>query len=205
MTTNAMWRRSCLLLQFALALCAIGCADGVQARSVDLRNWVQSWPDHYAVSGKKFELTYIQAIDIRRDGNVFGVTGGAPSWIERWTQTITVSPVGVIENAMCGASPCPGLTRPSGYLATATMLALARTNKLSGQGDLRKFGSRWVVCVPGEVLGFAHPLLDPCLDSATGAVLAQWQRTSGRFDGPSLNPATVRVIVDEGKATAASN
>ena len=203
MTGHAHWLR--LMCLVALALGAPGIVSIARAQTIDLKTWVASWPDHYAVSGKKFELTYIQAIDIRRDGDAFSVTGGAPSWIERWTQTITVTPAGVLETPMCGASPCPGLSRPSGYLSTATMLALARTNSLSGQGDLRKFGSRWVVCVPGEVLGFAHPLLDPCFDRATGAVLAQWQRTSGRFDGPSLDPATVRIIVDEGKATAASN
>lgn len=203
MTGHAHWLR--LVCLIALALGAPSILGIAHAQTIDLRSWVLSWPDHYAVSGKKFELAYIQAIDIRRDGNVFSVTGGAPSWIERWTQTVTVSPAGVLENATCGTSPCAGIAHPSGYLASATMLALARTKKLTGHGDLRQFGSRQVVCVPGEVLGFAQPLLDPCFDRTTGAVLAQWQRTSGRFDGPSLNPATVRVIVDDGKATAASN
>jgi hypothetical protein len=50
-----------------------------------------------------------------------------------------------------------------------------------------------VVCVPAERIGLARPLFDPCFDSATGAALAQRHRLTGKFDGPSLEPTSVRI------------
>jgi hypothetical protein len=34
-------------------------------------------------------------------------------------------------------------------------------------------------------------VLDPCIDAASGAVIAQRHRRSGEFDGPSLDPWSI--------------
>lgn len=162
--------------------------------TIDIGAWVRGWPTTFALRGDKNEPTYLAAIDIERDGDRFTIRGGAPAWAERSTEAIEVLPNGRLRHRVCpkGMS-CDDGSVPSGFLASAALLAAERTGRPLGEATAVSYGAREVVCVPAERLGIAEPILDPCFDVATGAVLAQRHRLSGRFDGPSLDPWSVRV------------
>jgi len=161
--------------------------------TVDLAAWESRLPSVFAVSGIKTEPTYEEAIDIRREGDVFTVIGGAPGWAKRATESVRVTGDGTILER-CASDPTCGITAtPAGFLATALLVSAARRHRLHGQVVAVPFGARMVVCVPAETLGVPLPIFDPCFDRTTGAVLAQRHRLSGRFDGPSLDAASVRV------------
>lgn len=186
-----------LVLLLAAALAAAGDAEVAQSRRVDLARWVDGWPDHFAVSGTKTEPTYREVVEVRRDGDVFTVMGGAPAWMALSVEAIAVGGDGEMRHLVCPPGmDCSGPARPAGFLASAAVLAARRAGRLDGTGDVLAFGGRRVVCVPAEAIGILQPILDPCLDLASGAVIAQRHRLSGRFDGPSLDAASVIVALE---------
>jgi hypothetical protein len=173
--------------------------------SVDLAALVASWPARYAVSGVKTEPTYLEAIDVVRNGDIFAVRGGAPAFAERSVESVRVDGAGAIVHLVCPRGmDCSGTEPPSGFLATAAVIAAARQGKLSGPVEPVPFGNRMVVCIPAERIGIDQPILDPCLDEATGAVLAQRHRLTGAFDGPTLEPTSMKIVSNTGSSLYAS-
>jgi hypothetical protein len=177
----------------AIILALLLGGDVLAANGVDLRQWALNLPDQFVVHGVKTEPTYEEAIDIRRQGGVFTVTGGAPSWAGRATESVMLAPDGSVLRRCPEPARCFIKTVPTGFLATALLVSAARQRRLYGRVIPLSFGARAVICVPAAMLGIPQPIFDPCFDLATGAVLAQRHRLSHRFDGPSLDASSVRV------------
>lgn len=180
-------------LVVALAPHAVSAGETAQ---IDIAEWIVSRPAHYTIAASKSEPAYLEAIDISRSGDAFSVKGGAPGWAERSIEAISVSANGTLRHDVCPKAMTCGDVPPSGFLATAAVLAAARAGSDLGYASPVPFGTRWVVCIPGEKIGISNPILDPCLDLETGAVLAQRHRRTGVFDGPSLDPWSVQVRVE---------
>jgi hypothetical protein len=165
------------------------------AERLDVARWAANLPTNYAVHGAKTEPTYEEALDLRRDGDVFSVVGGAPGWSTRSTESVMVSAEGALSRWPCGVNENCELSRPpAGFLATAALIAAERRGALApATGIVLRFGDRRVVCVDAARLGIERPILDPCFDLRTGAAIAQRHRMSGRFDGPTMDPSSVRI------------
>lgn len=174
-----------------LALLSASCA---QAAPIDLARWASGLPPRFSVHGVKTEPTYQEIVDIRREGDVFTLVGGAPAWAERSQESVVVARDGALRYALCpGGRSCETAPIPTGFLATALLVSTARRGRLHGASATTAFGGRQIVCVPAERIGIARPLFDPCFDWRSGAVLAQRHRLTGQFDGPSLEPTSVKV------------
>lgn len=177
------------------AVVLAGLASVAQADEIELSGWAQSLPEAFVVAGSKVEPTYVAAIEIARDGDIVSILGGAPAWMKRSRETIHVDGTGRMRHLVCPAGmDCSGPTRPAGLLSTAALIAAERNGSLSGKAQVKPYGRYTVVCVPAEKLGIAEPILDPCFEIRTGAAIAQKNRFSGRFDGPSLDPVTLRFL-----------
>ncbi|MBV8796490.1 MAG: hypothetical protein JO136_16285, partial [Hyphomicrobiales bacterium] len=182
--------RQVFSLQRAIAICVAASAFTVsaiagEAGRFDVARWAANLPTRYAVHGVKTEPTYEEALDLRRDGDVFVVVGGAPGWSARSTESVKVSADGTLLHWPCGANEdCRLASPPAGFLATAAIIAAQRRGALaSAPSVLLPFGDRRVVCVDAARLGIERPILDPCFDFRTGAAIAQRHRLSRRFDG----------------------
>jgi hypothetical protein len=175
-------------------LLALGALQSDAGERVDLARWAAALPPRFAVHGVKTEPTYEEAIDMRRDGDVIAVVGGAPDWAARAIESVSVSRTGRLSRLPCpNAVDCSFSVPPAGFLATAALISASRQGRLSGFGAELSFGARYVVCLPAEMMGVERPILDPCFDRETGAVLAQRHRRSGRFEGASLERSSIRV------------
>lgn len=167
---------------------------------VQLVDVVASWTGSYTVTGTKTEPTYIEHVTITRNNDVFTVAGGAMVNMDPSVESVRLGTDGSIEHVVCPAAMDCTTPRPlTGFLATASVLSAARSGRLTGTVIPQSFGNRTVVCVPAEQIGVVDPVLDPCLDLETGAVLAQRHRRSGTYDGPTFDPWSVTVT-----ATAAT-
>jgi hypothetical protein len=179
-----------------LALIAIIVSIGTAPADdrVDIARLAVTWPDHFLVSGTKTEPTYVETVTLARDADVFTLSGGAPLGMAQSRQSLAVDARGELKVIACPASMrCGPPLRPSGFLASAAILAAARRGALRGRFAPRRFGPYRVVCVPAEEIGIAHPVLDPCIEVHSGAVLALRHRLSHKFDGPSLDPWSVEL------------
>lgn len=166
------------------------------AREIDLSSWASGLPPYFLVSGVKTEPTYLARIDIWRDGDNFGVVGGAPAWAMRAFQAVRVSPDGLLSKLDCPEGAfCGDASDAGGYLSTAALVAAARKNAITGTVSVRPYGEYEVVCVPAEQLGVADPILDPCFELESGATLALLHRMSQTFDGPSLSLSPLNVEI----------
>lgn len=162
---------------------------------VDIARLAAAWPDHFVVSGTKTEPTYIEGVTLTRNGNIFTLWGGAPVGMVASWQRLAVGDGGELTVIACPASlSCR--QPPSGFLASAAILAAARRGALHGRFTPRRFGPYRVVCVPAEQIGIAQPLLDPCVEIRSGAVIALRHRLSHKFEGPSLDPWSVEFTTD---------
>ena len=179
--------RPCVTALFVLAA-----SSSLNAAPIDIARWVAALPTRYSAHGVKTEPTYQEVVDVRRDGDLFTLVGGAPGWAERSQESVAVSRDGALRYALCPPGMACG-NAPTGFLATATLLSAFRRGQLHGNAETAAFGGRQVVCVPAERIGIALPLFDPCFDLATGATLAQRHRLTGQFDGPSFEPTSVRI------------
>ncbi len=179
--------------------------SGAEAAPVNLATLVEAWPTNFRVSGVKTEPTYLETLDIARSGDVFSVLGGAPAFAERSLESVRVDAAGKIAWISCPAPmDCTTPEPPSGFLATAAAVAAWRRGTLSGSATPVAFGARTVVCIPAEKLGVTAPILDPCFDQKTGAVLAQRHRLSGAFDGPTLEASTLKIAAPEPRVLSAT-
>lgn len=184
-------------LILAAAALLVAAAQARAGETLDIARLARSWPTHFTLSGTKTEPTYIEHIRMRRDGNVFTLEGGGPAGVAPSVEVVTVAPDGTLTATVCPkAMNCARPLRPDGFLASAAILGALRRGKLKGRLQPRRFGHYRVVCVPAEEIGIAHPILDPCVEIHSGAVLAQRHRRTGRFDGPSLDPWSVRLGTD---------
>lgn len=184
-----MVKRPALALMFGLAS-ALTCRAG----DIDLRAWAASLPPRFSASGAKIEPTYMAAIDVVRDGDTVAVLGGAPAWAERSLEAVRIDADGEIAHTACPPGmACTGQPHPSGFLATASLIAAVRKGSLSGHAASQPYGPFAVVCVDAEKLAIPRPILDPCFELGSGAAITQRHRETGRFDGPILDPVTVRI------------
>lgn len=189
-----MVTRITVLLMLALGATSAGAAE------IDLARWSRSLPAHFSLSGSKVEPTYMAAIDISRDGDRIAVLGGAPAWMERSLEAVSVSADGAIRHVTCPKGmDCGGTPHPSGFLATASLIAASRKDRLAGIVTTERFGTWQVACVDATLLDIPDPILDPCFEIGTGAAIAQKHRLSHRFDGSSLDPVTVHVATPDTK------
>jgi hypothetical protein len=190
----------------AISLCVVFSCGHAQAAEIDLASWARALPHSFSASGSKNEPTYLAAIDIRRDGDRFTIHGGAPAWMERSVEAVSVSAEGTITHDICPVGmDCRQIARPAGFLSGAALLAAARLGKLHGAAAIEPYGPFSVVCVPGEQLSIENPILDPCFEINSGAAIAEKHRTSHRFDGPSLDPVSVRIAITSPKSAASSS
>jgi hypothetical protein len=159
---------------------------------------VAGWPDEFMVTGTKTEPTYIEYVRFGRRGDLFGLEidivaqGNHPGG--RTRTVLAVSPQGVVTELGCGRRTCTVEQPPHGFLATAWVLALYRRNELRAPVRLRDFAGRALLCLDDRALGTADPVMDPCLDSATGAAPAQLSRLDpARFAGPTLDETGIDI------------
>ena len=145
------------MVRRAAVLFAVGLAAPTQDDSVDLARWAAALPAHFAVHGVKQEPTWEEAIEIRRDGDLFKVTGGAPGWAERATEAVALSEGGSLIESPCEAAPCGVASPPAGFLATAALVSASARGRLRGTLIAVPYGTRHVICVPAEMLGDREP------------------------------------------------
>jgi hypothetical protein len=164
------------------------------AERLDIAQLASTWPSRFTLSGTKTEPTYVEQVSVTRDGDIFILSGGAPAGMAQSGETIAVAADGQMTVLACPAAMnCAPPLRPSGFLATAAIVAAARRGNLVGRVEAIRFGAFRVVCVPAEALGVSDPVLDPCVEIKSGAVLAQRHRITHRFDGPSLDPWSIEL------------
>lgn len=191
-------RLVCALLTIVVSvLSPLGIAAALD-RSIDVAAWVATWPRDYTIEGGKSEPTYVEAISIARRGDAFSVTGGAPAWERRSVEAVSVE-----ANGRMIAADCPkrnDCAPAVDFLSSAALLAAFRAHRPLGRATPMVYGDRQVVCLPAERIGVAEAVLDPCFDLETGAVLAQRSRYNGKFDGPSLDPGSIRIIIEPATA-----
>jgi hypothetical protein len=183
-----------------------------QSRTVELATLARSWSSNWTVLGAKTEPTYVEHVRISRRGDRFTLDADANG-----------EPFGRIEMSVddrgrIAVLDCPRWvrcdTRPTGFLATVPVLAAARRGQLAGAAPVLGYAGREVACVPAELLRDGattgapgvtardadgsstvdlRAVIDPCLDTRTGAVLAQRSRDDGSFAGPTLDEDTLVV------------
>lgn len=194
-------------LSIAGALCgagaiAVAMASGAAAtgdRVVPLAPLVAQWPDSYVLNGAKSEPLYTEDIRVRRDGNEFSlrirVTAQGDAAFGTQESAVQVAPDGTV--AWTEGCPKPGAlcaddTQLRGFLGAAALIGLARAGRLPETGVERELYGDEVVCIEDSALHPDAPAaivrLDPCVDPATGAVVAHWSPDSAAFVGATLAP-----------------
>lgn len=197
-----------MVRRWACTLAALGIAasgDAGAVPTVDIAAAEASWHSQYLLSGTKTEPTYIENISLRRDGDIFILEGGAPAGMAPSRESIMLGADGTLTHLDCPAGMrCGGAEAPSGFLASATILAAIRSHELSGRYPLLPYGDFQLVCIPAERLGIPAAVLDPCIDAQSGAVIAQRHRRSGKFDGPSLDPWSITLSTSRLQLTSSN-
>jgi hypothetical protein len=161
---------------------------------VDIGRIAEQWPERFDLVGSKTEPTWVEYVKLSRRGNLFMLEGGGLAGLEQAVEGVEVDKNGTIRHVYCPAMrDCSDGAPLSGFLASAQFVAYHRAGRLSGSADVVAYGDRHVFCLPGEAIGVKDPILDPCFDVATGAVLAQRHRSDGSWSGPSLDQATIRL------------
>ncbi len=194
-------------LTSALALVAMAAAAGAGAApTVDIAAAQLSWGPHFVLTGTKTEPTYIEHIRLERDRDLFILQGGAPAGMASSQESVTLRFDGTLAHIDCPAGMrCDATAEPpSGFLASAVILAAIRQQRLSGRFPLIPYGDLQLVCIPAEQLGIWNAVLDPCVEAHSGAVVAQRHRRSGEFDGPSLDPWSVSLSTSPVESTSST-
>jgi len=170
-----------------------------------------SWPRHFELSATRSEPQYVEHVRLMRSGTDFVLIGGVPLLELPLRLTVHVDADGSIRGTdaqgrelICAdavAIPCDLPLR--GFLASAAVLAAARRGATPRVLVRESFAGRRVVCVDADEIAaaaslsnpFEPPIVDPCLDERTGAVLAFRHRRSGQFEGASLDPESIHITV----------
>ena len=176
-----------------------------QSRTVELATLARSWSSDWTVTGSKTEPTYVEHVRISRRGDRFTLDADA------YGEQIGRIEMSVDDRGRVAVHACPRGSRcdarPTGFLATVQVVAAVRRGQLTGRAPVLRYASREVACVPADLLWSraatmdadggsttdSRALNDPCLDTLTGAVLAQRSRHNGRFAGPTLDEGTLIV------------
>jgi hypothetical protein len=191
------------------ALVILGAAVGLSSArlTIDIAAAEADWSPHFVLTGTKTEPTYVEHVRLERAGDVFILEGGAPAGMEAAREVVVLGADGRLSHLECpAAARCDSDEPPSGFLASAVVLAAIRDRQLSGRFPLLPYGGLELVCIPAERLGIRAPVLDPCVDAHSGAVVAQRHRRSGEFDGPtldswSMNISTSRQLTSEHRSS----
>lgn len=195
-----------MVRRWASAFAAIGIAAASGAGAVptiDIATAEASWHRQFVLSGTKTEPTYIEHIHLARNGDLFILEGGAPAGATPSRESLVLQADGTLTYLDCPAAMrCDGAEPPSGFLASAAILAAIRSQQLSGRFPLLSYGDLQLMCIPAERLGIHDAVLDPCIDARSGAVIAQRHRRSGEFDGPSLDPWSITLSTSPTKLTS---
>ena len=170
-----------------------------------------SWPRHYELSATHSEQQYVENVRLLRSGSDFVLIGGVSPPDLPLRITVQVGSDGSIRGTdaagreiVCPdavAIPCALPLR--GLLASAAVLAAARRGAMPQVLVRAMFAGRCVICVDAAQIAAAAaptaplepPIVDPCLDARTGAVLAFRHRRSGQFEGASLDPESIHIAV----------
>ena len=170
-----------------------------------------SWPRHYEVSATHSEPQYVEHVRLLRSGSNFVLIGGVSLRDVPLRMKVQVGSDGSIrgtdatgQEIVCPdavAVPCALPLR--GFLASAAVLAAARRGAMPRVLVRALYAGRCVVCVDAAQIATAAapspalepPIVDPCLDARTGAVLAFRHRRSEHFEGASLDPESIRIAV----------
>jgi len=197
-----------MVRRWAAALAVIGLAGvgGAGAvPSIDIAAAATSWLPQFVLTGTKTEPTYIEHIRLERNGDVFVLQGGAPAGMTPSRVSVALHADGTLSYLNCPTEMrCHGATPPSGFLASAAILAAIRERQLSGRFPLIAYGGLQLVCIPAEQLGIHDAVLDPCIEAQSGAVIAQRHRRSGEFDGPSLDPWSITLSTSPVQLTSST-
>jgi hypothetical protein len=162
------------------------------ASSVDIIATAKSWGSQFVLIGTKTEPTYIEHVRLERDGDLFVLQGGAPAGMLPSRESVIIQSDGSLRHIDCPpATRCDRTEPPSGFLASAVIVAAIRHGRLSGFFPVFWYGSLRLVCVAAERLGVHDAILDPCVEIRSGATVAQRHRRSQQFDGPSLDPWSI--------------
>jgi hypothetical protein len=163
--------------------------------TVDVGRIADQWPERFDLVGSKTEPTWVEYVRLSRRGDLFILEGGGLPGLEQAVESVEVGKDGSIRHVQCPPMRnCSDSAPLAGFLATAQFVAFHRAGRLKGLADVVAYGDRHVFCLPGEAIGVENPILDPCFDVATGAVLAQRHRNDGSWNGPSLDQATIRFL-----------
>jgi hypothetical protein len=167
---------------------------GAAAPTIDIATAAADWSPRFILTGTKTEPTYIEHIRLERDGNLFVLQGGAPAGMAPSRESVVIDAEGNLRHLDCPPGmPCDSGEPPSGFLASAVIVAAVRQARLSGRFPILAYGGHELLCLPAEQLGVQQPVLDPCVEIHSGAVIAQRHRRSGEFDGPSLDPWSIEL------------
>jgi hypothetical protein len=181
----------------AMAILCLAALCGVEATpTLDIVTAAHAWETRFILNGTKTEPTYIEQIRLERDGDLFILEGGAPAGMAQSRASISVDPKGLLQFVDCpkGMS-CDRTEAPTGFLASAVILAALRQQRLFGRLPVLSYGGFAIVCIPADRLGVENAVLDPCVEAYSGAVIAQRHRRSGEFDGPSLDPWSIKLLI----------
>jgi hypothetical protein len=184
-------------LTLAFGIIGLASASAIDAApTIDLTAAAAFWGPRFILTGTKTEPTYIEHIRLERYDDLFILRGGAPAGMAPSRESIALDANGTLKHVDCppGMS-CDTMDLPSGFLASAVILAAIRQQRLSGRFPLLSYGGLELVCIPADRLGLQDAVLDPCLEVHSGAVVAQRHRRSGKFDGPSLDPWSINLSI----------
>lgn len=192
---ESLFRKAAYLLASVTLSSPLSTSNAAET-TIDLARWAMDLPAHFAAAGVKTEPTYQVAVEIWRNGDRVVIRGGAPQWMARSVEGVTVDKSGAITHDICPPGMrCEGPARPAGFLSTAALIAALRRGTLTGTAQIESYGDWRVVCVPAEMLGVARPILDPCFEIGSGAAIAEKNRDSHTFDGPILEPTSIRLVL----------
>lgn len=175
---------------------------GTTLRALD----VEHWPSRYEMTGTRSEPIYASRLRLRRDGDWFALSGGAPGGEAPARLTVHVAADGALtgRDASGRSIRCASSTRCAlplqGYLAAAAAISAWRRGAAPRIVAWTRFAGRVAACLDAAELAppvdGERPTVDPCLDRATGAVLAFRHRRTGRFEGASPDPDSLQLRVE---------
>jgi hypothetical protein len=186
-------------LTLATAIVGLASACAVEAApTIDISEAAGSWGARFILIGTKTEPTYVEHIRLERDGNLFILQGGAPAGMAPSRESIALDASNTLRHVDCPPGMrCDAIDLPSGFLASAAILAALRQQRLSGRFPVVSYGGLELICIPADRLGVQDAVLDPCVEVRSGAVIAQRHRRSGEFDGPSLDPWSISLSIPQ--------
>jgi len=175
-----------------------------ELRTVELAALAGGWSAHWTMTGAKTEPTYVENVRVTRRGNLFTLDADI-NGVQVGRTQMSVDNKGRVKVLACPrGSSCA--ERPRGFLATVEVLAVIRRGQTAGTAPVFPYADREVACVAAHLIWRNRPatrpdvaapdaglLLDPCLDTLTGAVVAQRSRYDGSFTGPTLDESSLAV------------